>query len=398
MEEKGMFAQSRGLAPRAPQLLYGVLVLTLVLAYAPQAQAEATTLKEFIRSCPSYEIADDLVANTRIESRLRKAEALNNLIPDLGFRRQQTALTRGRALETAYGLQGSIRNPVRLFNEFSIAELQSKSVESYSRKAKLETAFQLLKSYSEWKNYSEYANLLESWKPYFEKRASVALDNGSAGMIQAAVSAIGVLNDIEDIRLRLQAYSQEFNKCKIPVAEFFFPKIPGDTLQRLAGAPSLTLTEQEKICSFESQTRSKQFTVSKSTWIPEFRYSYFKNLNSDGGLASVADWSMSLNFTLPLGLAAGSPTTVTRCDVELVKQRQSEMNQKGDILSDYAAIPNLQRAKRQMSKLIRMLKPNTEENTLKTDEIISLFKRYKSLLDQLTRAEVNVLRAAWEEI
>ncbi|MBU6376282.1 MAG: hypothetical protein KGQ59_09830 [Bdellovibrionales bacterium] len=356
------------------------------------------SLKEFIRSCPSYEIADDLVANTRIESRLRKADALNNLIPDLGFRRQQTALTRGRALETAYGLQGSIRNPVRLFQEFSIAELQSKSIESYSKKAKLETAFQLIRSYSEWKNYSEYADLLESWKPYFEKRASIALDNGSAGMIQAAVAAIGVLNDIEDIRLRLQTYAAEFSKCKVPVAEYFIPNIPKDTLQRLATAPSLTLVEQERICSFESQVRSKQFTVAKSTWIPEFRYNYYKNLNSAGGLANVPDWSVSLNFTLPLGLAAGTPTAVTRCDVELVKQRQSEMNMRGDIVSDYAAIPNLQRAKNQMGRLIKLLKPKAEVNTLKTDDIISLFRRYKSLLDQLTRAEINVLRASWEEI
>lgn len=370
-------------------------LITAIWSLSSPAQAG---VKSFLMSCPSFDIVSALVNDSATDAAIRKADAISSLIPTLAFRRQQNVATRGIVLDTSYGFQGQIRNPIRLWNEFSIASNQSLSVESYGRKAKLETVMQLIQSYYEWKHYSEYAKVLESWKPYFDRRSGIDMDQASPGMIQTAVEAVAMVHELTELKSRLQSFEDEFKKCKMPIEDYAFPTISKDVLTKLANEPSPVLAEQEKICGYESKVRDSQVAVAKSGWIPEFRYSYFKTLQSNGTLAMDSDWSVGVFFTIPLSLFAGSSSSYTRCDVELSKARLAELNRDGDVVADYTSVGQLQVARGRMIKLIQMVRPEAEVGVIKTDRLVILFKQYKTLVDQLVRAQVNVMKKAWEVV
>ncbi len=356
----------------------------------------ADGLKSFVISCPNLSASSTLLADSKVDGTHQRLKAWQSLVPTVSLKRAQTATVRGRAFETNYGVSGVIHNPIILMNEVSLGVLDGKISETKARKYQIETVYEIIQSYYEWLNFTNYVKTLDPWLEFIERKATSNLDQVSVGMLQNALEAVAVLHDVRQIKSRLEVIESKLRQCKVSLKPFTFPNLSPQQLGAINRAASTTLKVQQRLCDYETQSKAKENSITKNGWLPDVRYSYYKTLAASGGLPSAADWSLSLNMTLPLGMVVKAPTTITNCDAELEKAKQVDANRSSDVEKDYANLIHLRTARDRMGKLIAMIRSEAEKGLIKMDRILILFKEYQNINNQLFKTETNIYQNAWE--
>ncbi len=375
---------------------YYILLKSLIMIFQFYSFSYAGDLKSFVRSCPNLSASTTLINDSRAEGTYQRLKAWQSLVPSLSLKRTQTATTTGRSFETNYGFSGMIQNPIILSKEISIAKLQGKLSETQARKYQMDTMFEIIQSYYEWLELTNYVKELLNWERFLERKSLPPTDESSVSTLQKSLDVVAVLYELQQIKSRLDVIEDKLKKCKEPLAVFAFPTLTNQQLQQIDKSLSSTLKIQQSICDTQTESKAKEISMIKNGWLPDLRYAYSRTLASTGKIPSDADWSMSLNFTFQLGMITKSPTTITTCDAELEKAKQIDANRDTSVLMDYQNVSHLRTVRDRMGKLLRLTKAEAEKGLIKMDKVMVLIKEFHDLNVQLYKTETNIVQNAWE--
>lgn len=296
-----------------------LIFLALTPAFSASDTRVAISLSDWVKTCPSIQISNDLLDQVERDSHRMVLETISRSLPRFNLNYSQRAFVDVSANQLAFAISGNISNPWLLYSDIATQKESGQVEAKRVKEERLNQELSLIEAFLDRRAQSELVEDLGPSETYLKKWAQMELSDPRITDLDFVLSASEVLFALQVARKKVRSYDEVFSRCISPPKETDITVIEPESSELETIQKKVTSTNNlDLICEAHRNLEQSRIKSINAQWIPNVAYGLTDPIYTDRNVRR--DWWIGLQFSIPLGSFSKRTSLVSECELKATKE------------------------------------------------------------------------------